>query len=74
MSALGPSLPFHVSAFAPLWGEVFQIYDGMSAPPTASMCQSCGFEPHLREASVSEVRIIGLDIAKRVFMLTEQMS
>src|SRR6202022_2986592 len=44
-----------------------QIYDGVDAPPTASMCQSGGVEYHLREASVSEVIIIGLDIAKHVF-------
>src|SRR5271155_1749109 len=31
------------------------------------MCQSGGVEHHLREASVSEVIIIGLDIAKHVF-------
>ena len=37
------------------------------SPPTASMCQSGGVEHHLREASVSEVIIIGLDIAKYVF-------
>src|SRR6476469_4934307 len=36
-------------------------------PPTASMCQSGGVEHHLREASVSEVITIGLDIAKYVF-------
>src|ERR1700704_5392146 len=44
-----------------------RIYDGMDAPPTASMCQSGGVEHHLREASVSKVSIIGLDIAKHVF-------
>ena len=44
-----------------------RIYDGVDAPPTASMCQSGGVEHHLREASVSEVSIIGLDIAKHVF-------
>jgi transposase len=43
------------------------IYDGVDAPPTAWMCQSGGVEHHLREASVSEVIIIGLDIAKHVF-------
>ena len=43
------------------------IYDGVDAPPTASMCQSGVVEHHLREASVSEVSIIGLDIAKHVF-------
>src|SRR6266516_5809633 len=31
------------------------------------MCQSGGVEHHLREASVSKVIIIGLDIAKHVF-------
>ena len=36
-------------------------------PPTASMCQSGSVEHQLREASVSEVIIIGLDIAKHVF-------
>ena len=36
-------------------------------PRTASMCQSGVFEHHLREASVSEVSIIGLDISKHVF-------
>src|SRR5215208_6348620 len=36
-------------------------------PPTASMWQSGGVEHPLREASVSEVIIIGLDIAKHVF-------
>src|ERR1700722_8527377 len=44
-----------------------QVYDGVDAPPTASMRQSGGVEHHLREASVSEVIIIGLDIAKHVF-------
>jgi hypothetical protein len=44
-----------------------QIYDGVDAPPTALMCQSGGVEHHLREASVSEVSTIGLDIAKHVF-------
>ncbi|MDA9497728.1 hypothetical protein XI05_09555 [Bradyrhizobium sp. CCBAU 11357] len=43
------------------------FYDGVDAPPTASMCQSGGVEHHLREASVAEVSIIGLDIAKHVF-------
>jgi hypothetical protein len=43
------------------------FYDGVDAPPTASMCQSGGVEHHLREASVSEVIIIRLDIAKYVF-------
>ena len=47
--------------------SALQIYDGVDAPPTASMCQSGGVEHHLREASVSEVSIIGLDIAKHVF-------
>ena len=36
-------------------------------PPTASMCQSGGVEHHLREASVTEVSTIGLDIAKQTF-------
>ena len=45
----------------------YQVYDGVDAPPTASMCQSGGVEHHLREASVSEVITIGLDIAKHVF-------
>ena len=44
-----------------------RIYDGVDAPPTASMCQSGVFEHHLREASVSEVITVGLDIAKHVF-------
>ena len=44
-----------------------EIYDGVDAPPTASMCQSGGVEHHLREASVSKVIMIGLDIAKHVF-------
>jgi hypothetical protein len=48
-------------------GLIALIYDGVDAPPTASMCQSGGVEHHLREASVSEVSIIGLDIAKHVF-------
>jgi transposase len=39
----------------------------VDAPPTASMCQSGGVEHHLREASVSEVITVGLDIAKHVF-------
>src|SRR6516225_1399321 len=43
------------------------VYDGVDAPPTASMCQSGDVEHHLREASVSEVTTIGLDIAKHVF-------
>ena len=36
-------------------------------PPTALMCQGGGVEHHLREGSVSEAIIIGLDIAKYVF-------
>src|SRR5438477_5794558 len=36
---------------SPIWG----VYDGVDAPPTASMCQSGDVEHHLREASVSEV-------------------
>jgi hypothetical protein len=36
-------------------------------PPTASMCLSGGVEAPLREASVSQVITIGLDIAKSVF-------
>src|SRR3954462_12588317 len=40
---------------------------GWTPRPTASMCQSGGVEHHLREASVSEVIIIGLDIAKHAF-------
>ena len=47
--------------------QTLQINDGVDAPPTASMCQSGGVEHHLREASVSGVSIIGLDIAKHVF-------
>jgi hypothetical protein len=42
-------------------------HDGVDAPPTASMCQSGDVEHHLREASLSEVITIGLDIAKHVF-------
>src|SRR5690348_6560718 len=38
-------------------------------PPTASMRQSGGVKHHLRETSVSEVIIIGLDIAKYVFQV-----
>src|SRR4051795_158606 len=33
---------------------------GWTPRPTASMCQSGGVEHHLREASVSEIIIIGL--------------
>src|SRR5262249_9965718 len=40
---------------------------GWTPRPTASMCQSGGVEHHLREASVSEVITIGLDIAKPFF-------
>jgi len=40
---------------------------GWTPRPTASMCQSGGVEHHLREASVSKVSIIGLDIAKHAF-------
>ena len=61
-----------MSAFAPLSeaADVKRrppIYDGVDAPPTASMCQSGCVQHHLREASVLEVSIIGLDIAKHVF-------
>ncbi|MEJ2379043.1 MAG: hypothetical protein P8Y71_27840, partial [Pseudolabrys sp.] len=63
-------LRFHIALIAIgisillLWNGVCDyIYDGVDAPPTASMCQSGGVEHHLREASVSEVSIIGLDIA-----------
>ena len=54
-----------MSALPPKAGNA--IYDGVDAPPTASMCQSGGVEHHLREASVSDVITIGLDIAKHVF-------
>ena len=72
MARLGPP---GMSAFALLLGDKrtssapanFLIYDGVDAPPTASMCQSGGIEHHLREASVSKVITIGLDIAKHVF-------
>lgn len=47
--------------------DIDEVHDGVDAPPTASMCQSGGVEHHLREASVSEASIIGLDIAKHVF-------
>jgi hypothetical protein len=40
---------------------------GWTPRPTASMCQSGDVEHHLREASVSKVIMIGLDIAKHVF-------
>ena len=60
-----------MSAIAPLLGlsdiNQFLIYDGVDAPPTASMCQSGVVEHHLREASVSKIITIGLDIAKYVF-------
>src|SRR6516162_9937522 len=65
-----------MSAFSPLLGAkrtvspkglAALIYDGVDAPPTASMCQSGDVEHHLREACVSEVTTIGLDIAKYVF-------
>jgi len=46
---------------------------GWTPRPTASMCQSGGVEYHLREASVSEVITIGLDIAKHVFTFTERI-
>ena len=36
-------------------------------PPTASTCQIGGVVNHPREASVTEVSIIGLDLAKNVF-------
>jgi transposase len=36
-------------------------------PPDGIMCQSGGVDHHLKEASVSEVSTIGLDIAKQVF-------
>jgi hypothetical protein len=39
-----------------------RFYDGVDAPPTASMCQNGGVAHHLREASVSEVITIGLEI------------
>ena len=47
-------------------GDMAEFMMGWT-PPTASMCQSGGVEHHLREASVSEVITIGLDIAKYVF-------
>jgi len=61
MSAFGPLLGVHRTSL----GE--PLNDGVDAPPTASMCQSGDVEHHLREASVSEVITIGLDIAKHVF-------
>src|SRR5690242_5567445 len=36
-------------------------------PPTASVCQGCGVEVATKEASVGEVSIIGLDLAKNAF-------
>ena len=61
----------HSRAFGvfPLYSgeQTSTVYDGVDAPPTASMCQSGCVQHHLREASVSEVSIIGLDIAKHVF-------
>ena len=64
-----------IGSIAPIRSEHFRLalksrhrfYDGVDALPTASMCQSGGVEHHLREASVSKVIIIGLDIAKHVF-------
>lgn len=41
--------------------------DGVDAPATASRCQSGGVGAPLREASVSQVTTIGLDIAKSLF-------
>jgi hypothetical protein len=33
-------------------------------PPTASMCQNGDVDHHLKEASMKEISIIGLDLAK----------
>src|SRR5215831_18201203 len=61
---LRPSKCFPVCASKQTEG----VYDGVDAPPTASMWQSGDVDHHLREASVSEVSpTIGLDIAKHVF-------
>ena len=40
---------------------------GWTPPPTALTCQDGGVESHQREASVTEVSTIGLDLAKNVF-------
>ncbi len=64
MSPIGPSRKSDNVRFR---AARSRFYDGVDAPPTASMCQSGGVEHHLREASVAEVSIIGLDIAKHVF-------
>ena len=68
MSAFVPTSPSGFNA-RPLCRQVQKplVYDGVDAPPTASMCQSGDVEHHLREASVSKVIMIGLDIAKYVF-------
>jgi hypothetical protein len=42
-------------------------------PPDGTMRQSGGVKHDLREASVSEIIIIGLDSAKSSFMFTERM-
>jgi hypothetical protein len=53
----------HRSAIA----ELSSIYDGVDAPPRHRCAKVESVEHHLREGSVSEVIIIGLDIAKHVF-------
>jgi hypothetical protein len=61
-----PKLPaFRANQLAAVAATAFMM--GWTPRPTASMCQSGGVEHHLREASVSEVSIIGLDISKHVF-------
>src|SRR5262245_4030527 len=56
-----------MSAFEGTVPDDTRFMMGWTPRATASMCQSGGVEHHLREASVSEVIIIGLDIAKHVF-------
>src|ERR687886_326729 len=38
-------------------------------PPTALVCQSGGVEHHSREASMGQVSMIGLDLAKSIFQV-----
>jgi hypothetical protein len=38
-------------------------------PPTASVCQDSGVETHDEEASMEEVSIVAIDLAKNIFQL-----
>ena len=69
-NGIGPSRHFAASQQFGLFrraADKNRIYDGVDAPRRHRCAKSGGVEHHLREGSVSEAFIIGLDIAKYVF-------